>query len=91
MNNYTPHYLLAEAARRCRSATHTPVFIDAPLTDAQVGAAIRLAELGILEFSDSVMQQLFVGRQSLALTETDPPVLTGIDPVTMAGDGGMRR
>ena len=28
---------------------------------------------------------------SLALTETDPPVLTGIDPVTMAGDGGMRR
>ena len=27
----------------------------------------------------------------LALTETDPPVLTGIDPVTMAGDGGMRR
>jgi hypothetical protein len=24
---------------------------------------------------------------SLALTETDPPVLTGIDPVTMAGDG----
>ena len=28
---------------------------------------------------------------ALALTETDPPVLTGIDPVTMAGDGGMRR
>lgn len=63
VNNYTPHYLLAEAARRCRSATLTPVFIDAPLTDAQVGAAIRLAELGTLEFSDSVMQQLSVGRQ----------------------------
>jgi len=28
---------------------------------------------------------------ALALTETDPPVLIGIDPLTMAGDGGMRR
>lgn len=66
MKNHTPHYLLAEAARRCRSATHTPVLIDAPLTDAQIGAAIRLAELGILKFSDSVVQQLFVGRQWIA-------------------------
>jgi len=28
---------------------------------------------------------------ALALTKTDPPVLTGIDPLTVAGDGGMRR
>ena len=63
MKNHTPHYLLAEAAHRCRSATRTPVYIDALLSDAQIGAAIRLAELGILEFSDSVVHQLVDGRQ----------------------------
>ncbi|MBK7000209.1 MAG: MCP four helix bundle domain-containing protein [Rhodoferax sp.] len=28
-------------------------------------------------------------RQALALTETDPPLLTGIDPLTLAGAAGM--
>jgi thymidine phosphorylase len=66
VKNHTPHYLLAEAARRCRTGIHTPVFLDAPLTDAQIGAAIRLAELGSIEFSDSVAQQLSFGRQWIA-------------------------
>lgn len=58
MTLLTPHYLLAEAARRCRASVGVPVFIDAYLTGAQIGAATRLIELGKLQVSDSVSVHL---------------------------------
>lgn len=61
----TPHHLLAEAAHRFRMGDYSPVFLDANLTKAQIGAATRLAELGQIKISKCVSEQIEQSQEDI--------------------------